>query len=199
MPADRFRVPPRNSCPLAGTHTGRRLGGTQGTEVRLVVPGCPVRLDRAVGHPLSPADDQCNAVGPARVEPRLQRPPVILGDEVRHQHRGSGLLAAGPDQARASRRMGAPSSRCPAPLIRGRARTSAGRLQMYAPPRQEYGKLSYASVGATRRRRTHQRCARPGEAGASTKPPVSDNLIQAPLAQSAERLHGKEKVYGSIP
>ena len=27
----------------------------------------------------------------------------------------------------------------------------------------------------------------------------SDNLKPAPLAQSAERLHGKEKVYGSIP
>jgi hypothetical protein len=24
-------------------------------------------------------------------------------------------------------------------------------------------------------------------------------LVAAPLAQSAERLHGKEKVYGSIP
>jgi hypothetical protein len=29
--------------------------------------------------------------------------------------------------------------------------------------------------------------------------PRSDNQKQAPLAQSAERLHGKEKVYGSIP
>jgi hypothetical protein len=28
---------------------------------------------------------------------------------------------------------------------------------------------------------------------------VSGNGRQAPLAQSAERLHGKEKVYGSIP
>ena len=26
-----------------------------------------------------------------------------------------------------------------------------------------------------------------------------DNSTIAPLAQSAERLHGKEKVYGSIP
>ncbi len=28
---------------------------------------------------------------------------------------------------------------------------------------------------------------------------VVDALCAAPLAQSAERLHGKEKVYGSIP
>ncbi len=31
-----------------------------------------------------------------------------------------------------------------------------------------------------------------------SKPEVN-NSRQAPLAQSAERLHGKEKVYGSIP
>jgi hypothetical protein len=29
--------------------------------------------------------------------------------------------------------------------------------------------------------------------------PVYPSLLLAPLAQSAERLHGKEKVYGSIP
>ena len=33
----------------------------------------------------------------------------------------------------------------------------------------------------------------------STGPNQSDNRTHAPLAQSAERLHGKEKVYGSIP
>jgi hypothetical protein len=36
----------------------------------------------------------------------------------------------------------------------------------------------------------------PGREARTTR---SDNLIPAPLAQSAERLHGKEKVYGSIP
>ena len=30
-------------------------------------------------------------------------------------------------------------------------------------------------------------------------PPATPSAAGAPLAQSAERLHGKEKVYGSIP
>ena len=30
-------------------------------------------------------------------------------------------------------------------------------------------------------------------------PPVRDSMWPAPLAQSAERFHGKEKVVGSIP
>jgi hypothetical protein len=41
-------------------------------------------------------------------------------------------------------------------------------------------------------------CAAP-EIRAEARITRSDNLIPAPLAQSAERLHGKEKVYGSIP
>jgi hypothetical protein len=38
-------------------------------------------------------------------------------------------------------------------------------------------------------------------AGAVLQVPHSDRrrIVDAPLAQSAERLHGKEKVYGSIP
>jgi hypothetical protein len=35
--------------------------------------------------------------------------------------------------------------------------------------------------------------------GLPARNPRSDNQEFAPLAQSAERLHGKEKVYGSIP
>ena len=33
----------------------------------------------------------------------------------------------------------------------------------------------------------------------SARWPTEQDLGRAPLAQSAERLHGKEKVYGSIP
>ena len=41
-------------------------------------------------------------------------------------------------------------------------------------------------------------CTTWGPSGPPQKPRL-DKLKQAPLAQSAERLHGKEKVYGSIP
>ena len=54
---------------------------------------------------------------------RLQRHPVVLGVEVRRQHRALGLLAVSQDDR-------------------------PGRLQMYAPRRQEYGKLSYAGAGS---------------------------------------------------
>ena len=70
---------------------------------------------------------------------------------------------------------------------------------MYAPPWQEYGKLSYASVGSHPQTNDASTVGTTGGSGRKCKTPVSDNLIQAPLAQSAERLHGKEKVYGSIP
>ena len=46
---------------------------------------------------------------------------------------------------------------------------------------------------------TRKRSAVHARSGPWTQRPRSDKLRQAPLAQSAERLHGKEKVYGSIP
>ena len=45
----------------------------------------------------------------------------------------------------------------------------------------------------------HYRCTVPEVWAREARTIGSDNLIPAPLAQSAERLHGKEKVYGSIP
>ena len=66
-------------------------------------------------------------------------------------------------------------------------------------PRQKYAKLSYAGwrteLASLLDWTSDQRCAWPEETRQSAKPQVR----QAPLAQSAERRHGKEKVYGSIP
>jgi hypothetical protein len=57
-------------------------------------------------------------------------------------------------------------------------------LRVNARPRQKYAKLSFAGARFL------------GETLVGQKP---RQLKPAPLAQSAERLHGKEKVYGSIP
>jgi hypothetical protein len=71
------------------------------------------------------------------------------------------------------------------------------------PPRQECGKLSngrgrYLASVLESRSMLHHRSARPELTPVGVKPQVRQ-LKYAPLAQSAERLHGKEKVYGSIP
>ena len=69
---------------------------------------------------------------------------------------------------------------------------------MQSPRRQEYGKLSNAGTGSYLGRMVYKRCAGPDDAARDAEPQVRQ-LKPAPLAQSAERLHGKEKVYGSIP
>jgi hypothetical protein len=65
---------------------------------------------------------------------------------------------------------------------------------MQLPGCHEYGKLSWAGAGVV----PDQRRARSEHVTINANC-RSDNLKPAPLAQSAERLHGKEKVYGSIP
>src|SRR6516164_2617302 len=90
-------------------------------------------------------------------------------------------------------------ARCARPPSR---KASGWRLWVESHRRHECGKLSYAG---TRTSLSHRQTRRASVVSRSegidlqARNPRSENLRQAPLAQSAERLHGKEKVYGSIP
>ena len=65
--------------------------------------------------------------------------------------------------------------------------------------RREEASDTLSSARSVARVTLHYRCIVPEAEAREARTIGSDNLIPAPLAQSAERLHGKEKVYGSIP